>query len=816
MFQNYLNAAFRNIHKNRLFSFINVVGLAIGFAAALIISLFIRGELDSNKSIPDRDQIYVVSKVNFEEGVNTGQSYATPGKLYAHVKNDFPEFEAVSRTGSYKRIVGSANGESFFEEVTHVDADFPSLFQIEFLAGGTPSLNDASTILIDEKKARKYFGRTDVAGEELTLDNDKTYKVGGVFKSFAANSYLADTAIIVPIDEEEQANWPLLVKHWGANQWRLFVKARPSTNMPDLQDRFSEILKQHVPSYRSWAKSPAEYMTLLPVSLAEINFHSAVPSLPNPNVQRTVSFSIIASVVLMIAVINFVNLSVALSTGRALEVAVRKVVGAKRRHIMTQFLLESVLTALIGLTLGLALTEASLPWFNGLMDSSYALNLAGEPFLIFGTLVLGVVIGILGGLYPAFIVSGYRPGLVLKSNKSSKNARPLLRQALVVLQFTAAIVLIVSTTVIYKQTDYALKADLGYKNDGQLILSGFDHAAVASKSDLLRDRMAAIPGVLAAARSLNVPGEGIVNQDTIHFSVGTEEERSLNISNFNADPEFFDAYDIKLLAGRHLDRNRPTDDRRAVRQAVRDGAALSLNVIIDAQAANVMGFSRPEDAVGQTLRFNNINAEVVGVMNKMNFRSARTDAALGIVFYYSQGNAQRMTLKIARENFTATVAEINRVWAEIMPDVPIQQTYLDDRLEQMYAREQQQGQLFLAFSTLAVFVAALGLFALASYTAIQRSREIGVRKVMGASVRDVVVLLVWQFTKPILIATLIAWPIAWFFMASWLESYSYRIDLSVVPFAATSALVLIVAWATIAGHALKVARANPIGALRNE
>jgi putative ABC transport system permease protein len=544
------------------------------------------------------------------------------------------------------------------------------------------------------------------------------------------------------------------------------------------------------------------------------------------NDRRTIiTFAVIALLILGMAIVNFTNLATARASQRAREVALRKVLGANRKQLIVQFLGESTLVTALAMLLALALVELMLPLFNKFLEADMAVNYLGSGGLLLPIVLLVVIVGAAGGLYPAFYLSRFQPAKVLKANKSSADAEGSgrLRNILVVSQFAVSIGLIICTGVIYAQTVYARTADPGYKRDGLLQIQNVNAKEIKPVLDTLKQEIGRVPGVQSVARTgIGVnPGN---NSVTNVYLPGNP--KSIDLGTYAVEPKFFPTMGMKLLAGRNFDERIAMDDATTpfpvVPEAERAIVKRGVNVILTEMAAERLGFHNPADAIGKRVssaltypEFGLVPTTIVGVVKDARFRSVR-DPLQPIVYYYATTGHNALMVRYDSREPKKVMAGIESVWKRVVPDVPFRAEFVDDRVRKLYEREEARGQLFGAFALLAVVIGCLGLFGLAAFTAERRTKEIGIRKVLGARARDIVRLLAWQFSKPVLIANLIAWPIAWWVMRDWLNNFDARIGLGPTPFVLAGALALAIALGTIAGHALKVARANPIHALRYE
>jgi putative ABC transport system permease protein len=541
-------------------------------------------------------------------------------------------------------------------------------------------------------------------------------------------------------------------------------------------------------------------------------------------------FSIIALLILFMACVNFTNLATARATQRAREVALRKVLGASRRQLVAQFLIESVLLTVIAMLAALALVELLLPAFSSFLDAELDLSYSGEGGVLVPVLLLVLAVGLAGGLYPAFYLSRYQPAQVLKANKSS--AEPVgsgrLRNVLVVAQFAISIGLTICTVVVYHQTLFASRSSAGFDREGVIQLEGMRREGVAEVREALLREIGRIPGVTSVAGTELIPAQRQTLGTTVKVPGRAEPEK---IGWYGVEPGFFETMRIPILAGRALSDRYARDnvsvpegvseDPAAEQAAERAIAQRGTNIVVNEAAAQRLGYRQATAALGKQIdlpifseEVGVVPATIVGIAANTRFRSLREE--IEPIIYFDYGAYRRLVVRYADTDGAAVMQAIQQVWKRFLPQVPIDAEFTDTKLAQLYEGDARRGQTFAAFSLLAVVIACLGLFGLAAFTAERRTKEIGIRKVLGARVRDIVRLLAWQFSKPVIVANLVAWPAAWWVMRDWLNGFDSRIELTPGPFVLAGLLALGIAIATVAGHAIRVARLNPVHALRYE
>jgi putative ABC transport system permease protein len=604
---------------------------------------------------------------------------------------------------------------------------------------------------------------------------------------------------------------------------------RPGSDIAAMQARIPDWKRRSIPDqhFGNRTTNQGDTQDYRIVNIRDVHLGGATIGAMTPiNDHRTIAtFTIVAFLILGMACVNFTNLATARAGQRAREVALRKVLGATRGQLVTQFLAESILIAGIAMLLALALVELLLPALGRFLDADLAMHYFGSGGMLPSILALVVLVGAAGGVYPAFYLSRFQPARVLKANKSSADASGsgALRNILVVAQFAVSIGLIICTIVVYAQTVYARTVDPGYRRDGIIQMEGVGRRQFVERADSVIDAIRRVPGVVSVARS----SIGVSTGSTLTSGVEVPgHDDPIEIGTYTVDPGFFRTMGIDLVAGRLFDPNREADnlDQPFVPTPETERAlvARGQNVVINELAARRLGFDSAADAVGKMVRVSSVEAEyglvptrIIGVVRDSRFRSIRLPIE-PIMFAWDEKSTNTLLIRHDGTDPNGTRERVARVWKHMLPQVPFDGQFSEERNADLYTADAARAQVFAGFAALAVVVAALGLFGLAAFTAERRTKEIGIRKVLGARTRDVVRLLAWQFSKPVILANLIAWPLAWWAMRNWLNTFDTRIDLGPLPFLFAGLVALVIAMATIASHAIKVARANPIHALRYE
>jgi putative ABC transport system permease protein len=836
MWRNYLVTGLRALTKNRTYAFINIFGLALGLAACLTIMIYVRYEQSYDAWLPDAENVYQLQTTYTDpETGEEGGFQMTAYPAGTTMKKDFPQIEKLAYTFSGQAVTLRDGEVGTTDNVLYTDGNLFDVLQLPLVKGDRAlALTQVGSVVLTESEARRQFGDADPVGRTLTLvsrGEHVDHRVTGVMRDLPKNSHIRTTMIVRFDPARVFADDPNYANQWGnQNGWN-YVRLRPGTRVEDIHAQMPQWEKRNIPiqtfgneTIDAGENQDWKLVNVRDLHLAEMQGGAMTPG----NDRRTIlTFTVVALLILGMACVNFTNLATARATQRAREVGLRKVVGATRRQLIVQFLSESILLVSIAMLVALALVELVLPMLGRFLDADLEVRYLGEGGLLLPSLLMVLVVGAIGGLYPAFYLSRFQPARVLKANKSAPETpgAGYLRSALVVAQFAVSIGLIICTAIVYSQTMYARTADPGYKREGVLQISGLGRKQMVDLGETLVREVERVEGVTAAARtSIGVSTPSNMNRN-VYVDGRTE---SLNIGNYPIDARFFEVMGIERVAGRLLDRNRPLDDTSvsdtaplAEKQAM---AARGGNVVVNELAARRMGFTNPADAVGATVRvaifFDSPEAglvpvTIVGVVRDSRFRSIRQPID-PIMYRLSGDYLGHLVVRYNSAEPNAVRDRIGAVWKRLAPDVPYEAKFSEDIVAELYDAEEARAQTFAGFTVLAIVVACLGLFGLAAFTAERRTKEIGLRKVLGARSRDIVRLLAWQFSKPVIIANLIAWPVAWWVMRDWLNGFDARIELGPGPFVLAGLIALAIAIGTIAGHAFKVARANPIHALRYE
>lgn len=833
MVGNYLLTAWRQLKTNRLYAAINIFGLAVGMMSCILILLFVRDELSYDEWLPQADRIVRLHTAYYTPDRPPFLSVNAAGRIMPAMRDYAPDLVETGVRLVRDRATVLKGDKVFAEDAVYADPTFFDVFKLPFVMGSAEtSFAKPMDVVVTERTAIKYFGRSDVVGERLSIccleKEAQDFQIAGVLKDLPDNTHMAFDVVIYM--EPAMFDFaPNILNTWTSVNTVTYFKLRPGVSPAQLEERVTDWLNK---------ASPLKDMVepdVTPSDLLKLRF-MAVPDLhlravryagnmgdfkEMGDIDLVYAFSGIALLVLLIASINFMNLSTARASRRAREVALRKVMGASRNQVVAQFLGEAVLTALVALLIALAAVEIVLPLYNDAIGKNLEM-VYNDPALMAGLVAVAVVVGLISGSYPAFYLSRYLPARTLRSNQSADAGQGRVCALLVVFQFAVSIGLGVCTVVIYGQTLFARNMDLGYNYDNKLVLASFNEPAARDQKDAIVNELSRIHGVTSVTLASEVPSQDDENNTGFRLldpPPGVPAEGRL-LNYYTVGFGFFEAYDMKMIAGRAFDRRFSIDEVTAV--SYDSDETGSATVVINATAARQLGFANPVDAVGHTLRAEVPGAAmqeltIIGVAADVYFRSIKFGIRPSVFVNYPRA-LRSATISYASADPQQLMKDIEQVWRRMVPNTPMSLQSLDDMVRAQYLAEEGQAELFAVFSLLSIVIACLGLYGLASFAAERRTREIGIRKVMGARVADIVRLLVWQFSTPVLVANVIAWPFAFFVMNDWLERFSYRIDSGFILLASLLAGItaLSVAWLTVASRALKVASESPIHALRYE
>jgi putative ABC transport system permease protein len=798
MFKNYFKTAWRNLWKHKSFSAINIIGLSIGLAACIVIMMFVYYE----RSFDDfhSKNIYRLNEVQKFEGMVSSQKVAlSMFPMGSTLQHDFPEirnFTRVHWTGKYQMTFGEKR--IYFHESFFVDSTFLQLFDFKLLKGDRNTvLEKPNSVVLTQASAEKLFGSQDPIGKTIKHYGDDTtsFIVRGVLQNVPQNSQMQFDALY----SFSSVYQPWMFDAWGGNWLNTYLELAPNTNVAALEKKFPAYLKSHM-KQGQWKNYE---LFLLP--LKDVHAGASDIGLDYVNYQKfdkayTNIFFIIAMIVLLIACVNFMNLSTARSAERAKEVGIRKSIGAKRFQLSLQFLGETVLLSLFALVIALIFAELLLPTINNFSHRQLSLPLFSRPVLLLAIIGGTIIVGIISGLYPAAYLSSFQPIKVLKGSIQTGSNKGLLRNILVVGQFASAIFLMIATIFVVKQLGFMRSKDPGFSRD-QVLNVSLD-GVTARKFDVLKQDLLANSLITGVTGAQDVLGSHL-DQSGVEFK-GDGPLRNLSSTRLIVDPDYLKLYNIPVVTGRNFSSESSANGKEYI-----INQALAKELLKDNPKASV------ESLIGKHFGFDSAGV-IVGIAKDFNFNSLHYKIETMFMFNQKDWGFNNLSVKINGDKAKQALAFIKTVWDKNCTGHPFEYQFLDDHFEEVYQADAQVSKIVGVLAALAIIISCLGLFGLASYSAEKRIKEVGIRKVMGASMQSVVTLLSKQFLKLVIIANIIAWPIAWLAVHSWLQDYAYRIEISWWVFLAAGLAAVMIALITVSYQAIKAAVANPVKSLRTE
>ncbi len=804
MLKNYFKIAWRNIVKNKLFSAINIFGLSVGIALCFIIMLYVQDELSYDRFNTNADNI---ARIAFDANINGGKIFETSvmAPVAQTMKKDFPEVQDATRFAPFVGAKIMVNDKLFKDErFAFADPNFFSIFTLPFVEGDADkALLQPNTIILTQTTAKKYFGNDDAMGKTIVLTNknNQLFKVTGVMKDVPENSHF-HFDMFASTTGEDAAN----SDSWMFGSFFTYLLLKPGTDYAKMEARFPDMVTKYMGPQVQQAmgmslnqfETKGNSLGFILQPLTSIHLHSSSVSdlEPGGNATYVYIFAGIALFMLIVACINFINLSTASASKRAKEVGIRKVAGSNRFQLIRQFLSESMMIAIIALIIAFALVQLALPAFNNLSGKNLTLDV--KPILAF--IALGILVGIVAGIYPAFYLSSFKPIAVLKGKLTSNNRSFGLRSSLVVFQFFISVGLIIGTIVVYQQMKFIQNTNLGYDKT-QLITIPNSYALGKNeqvyKNDMLKD-----PRIVNATASYYKPAGPTNNNNALAYPQGNDNLVMTSIE-YRVDENYIPTMGMQMLTGRNFSKTFATD---------------SLAIILNETAASALGYG-VMNAVGKTVirensdRGTNIPFHVIGVVKNFNFKSLHETISPLVMVLEPEGG---LIFKIKTADVQGLLATMKTKWDSYNTGEPFSYSFMDELYNKTYSAEQKTGTILNIFSVLTIFVACLGLFGLATYTSEQRTKEIGIRKVLGATVTQVTQMLSKGFLKLVIIASLIAFPASWWAMNKWLQSFAYRIHISWWVFVVAGCIALLIALITVSWQAIKAALSNPVKSLRAE
>ncbi len=823
MIKSYFKIGWRNLLKNKGYSFINIGGLSVGTACFLLISLYVNFENSYENFVPNGSLIYRVTLTRFingEQVLASAENYPSVGPTLAA---SFPEITGYARLYNlgYKNNVVITNEEAHLQPIAinqrkflYADSSFLPMMGYRLAEGDVATaLAEPNSAVLTQRVAELYFGNVNPLGKFLRMhdddNNDELVKVTGIIKEIPTNTHLKfDVLFSYRTLDGRNGKRPgyalnRFEQTWERNDMYTFVQLLPGANPSELEAKFPALVQAHNPKLKG--RKQNDILSLQP--LADIHLTSHVAEEPELNGdQRIVSFlRIIGFFVLVIAWINYINLSTAKAVERAREVGVRKVMGAIQFQLVRMFLAEAALIYLLSILLAVIIVATALPSFNSLSGLSLDISYLVQPWFLILLGALWICGAFFSGFYPAVVLSSFQPIATLKGELSTSIGRVFLRKSLVVFQFMASVVLISGTLIVFKQLNFLMSRDIGMDIDQVLVIErpgiGPHRTSFNSAVEMFHDELKKNPDIQFVSGSHTIPGKQREDKDIVK-RYGATDDQSISVRNNSMDYEFMDVFKMKVIAGRSFSRSYIKD--------------ADTSVIITESAARLLGFKRPEDAIGQTLSLDwPWNPIIVGVVNDYHQISLKKSLEPGL-FYCDPYEGEFYSMRLNTKHLPQIIDHIKASWEKAFPGNPFDYFFLDDYFNQQYKNERRFGTLFTTFASFALLIGCLGLLGLSAYTAMQRTKEIGIRKVLGSTVREIFFLLSKEYVKLVLLSIILAVPLVYFMMSIWIQGFAYRVPITGTVFLEAGAAVLLISLLTVSFQTLRAARANPVESLKSE
>jgi len=801
MIKNYLKIAYRNFLRNKAFTSINISGLMIGMTCCILIFLFVQDELSYDRFHENSHRIYRVTRRWFNDDgvVNLHLGHVAP-PFAPLLANDFPEIihsVRLHRIGG--PIVSFEEKQFVVNRFFFADKDIFKVFTLDMIRGNSETaLQNPFTIVITQEIAKKFFGEDEAIGKVLkfSVSGIKVdLKVTGVIKALPQNSHF-HCDILGSFKTYERFAGKREMENWGSNNYATYILLPENYNINKLISRLDSFVEKHM--YEDASRDTQ----LVLQRLTDIHLRSHLDSEiePNSDIAYVYIFSAIALFILLIACINFMNLATARSAGRAKEVGMRKVVGAHKTQLIRQFLFESGFMSIMALILAIILVIVILPQFNKFINRELPFNISDNILLLSGLFGIALFVGLVSGSYPAFFLSAFQPVKVLKGTFRKGAGSSYFRTILVTAQFAISIILIISVGIVSDQLNYMRNVKLGFDQEHILVLPSSPRIKqqLESVKNILKQHMNII-NVSAAKR---VPSGRLLDSSDARVTSGeTSQPVSFRIANILVDHDYIPTYGIELAAGRNFSKEMPTDADQAF--------------ILNETAVRRIGWKSPEEAIDKKFGYGRRQGKIIGVVKDFHFESMHQEIS-PMVLYITSSQLNLISIRIRPDNIPETLSFLQNKWNEYRPGYPFSYYFINERFDRLYKSEEKLQQIFSTFAFLGIFIACLGLFGLASYTAENRTKEIGIRKTLGASAVNIMMLLTKEFTKLVLIANIVAWPVAFFAMNRWLQDFAYRIDMSIITYILAGFIAAGVAVITVSTHAVKASLVNPVKSLRYE
>jgi len=809
MIRNYLKIAFRNLTKYKFISFINLFGLAVGLTCCLLITTYILNELSYDRYNKNAENIYRVTRdFNNEDGVVSLRLSTISPPFGYYLPNDFPEIQKMTRLLDngitplrYKdKLINEQN-------VFFADENLFDVFTIKVLQGNPKTaLSGPFSVMLTEETAKKYFDNEDPMNKVIRANNQFDVKVTGIYKAFPANSHIHPGILVSFNTLKDSAVYGErnLRTNWGNNSFFTYLLLPPKYNTNRMLAQFPAFIDKHMANEEYIGKQASKYTKLGLQKLTDIHLysHTDYEAEPNGDIKRVYIFSAIALFILLIACINYMNLSTARSILRAKEIGIRKVIGARKKELISQFLSESVLLSWAAILIAFGLIYLALPWLNKISGQQISSGILMKWQILVPVFLTPFIVGIVSGLYPALFMSSFQPVKTLKGLFKAGGGNISFRKVLVIIQFAISIVLIITTAIVFQQLHYMQKKSLGFDKE-HIVVIPYNNA-LNDKYEAFRSELLSNVNFKNSARTSRIPtGRLLDDMGAYVLSGDSMKPANTDIKFVSVDYDFIPTYGIQMAAGRNFSREYSTD---------------TLSFVLNESAVKALGWKMPQDAVGKDFKYGNTKGHVIGVIKDFHFESMHQSIVPLVLemFPPSRYYFNNLSVKFSGNNLAASLSYLENTWKKFLPEIPYQYTFLDENFDKLYEAEQRQGNIFTIFACIAIFIACLVLFVLSAFAISQRIKEIGIRKVLGADVSTIVALLSKDFLKLVGLSAIVAFPVAWYFMNNWLRDFAYRISMPWWIFIIAGIVAALIALITISFQAIKAAVANPVKSLRTE
>jgi putative ABC transport system permease protein len=808
MIKNYLKIAFRNLTKYKFISFINLFGLTVGLTCCLLITIYILNELSYDKHNKNADNIYRVTRsFNNSEGVVSLNLSTVSAPFGYYLPTDFPEIKKMTRLYD-NGTTPTKYKEKIFNErsVFFADENLFDVFTVKVLKGNPKTaLRDPFSVMLTEEAAKKYFGEEEPMDKTIRFNNQFDVKVTGIYKAFPSNAHMHPGILLSFNTLKDSAIYgeENLRRGWGNNSFFTYILMPDNFSPQKMIAQFPSFIDKRMAGQEYVGQQASKFTKLGLQKLTDIHLysHTDYEAEPNGDISRVYIFSAIALFILLIACINYMNLSTARSALRAREIGIRKVIGARRKELISQFLGESVLICWAAIILAGAFTWLALPWLNKISGQELSITTLLQWKILIPVFLAPFIVGVISGIYPALFMSSFQPVKTLKGLFKVGSGNISFRKVLVVTQFAISIILIITTVIVFQQLNYMQRKSLGFDKDKIIVMA--NTSEVNKQYDAFRTELLKNSAFKDVSRSSRIPtGRLLDNMGASTFAGDSARPVTTDIKFVSVDPDFVSTFGISMRSGRFFSRDYGTD---------------TASFVINESSVKALGWTN-ENAIGRVFKYGNQKGHIIGVINDFHFESMH-QAIVPMVFCLfppSQFYFNNVSIKIAGNDIASAVAYMESIWKKYFPETPVDYTFLDQNFDKLYKSEQKQATLFTVFACVAIFIACLGLFGLSAFAISQRIKEIGVRKVLGANVGGIVGLLSKDFLKLVAIAALMAFPVAWYAMNNWLKDFAYRINIQWWVFIVAGIGAALIAFLTVSFQAIKAAIANPVKSLRTE